>query len=72
MMDTGIFITSGINKESAEAASTGIVHILRAGFEAHVDSLTMQAALKAFTEAVGANSHNSVNNCSFNTKEIIN
>lgn len=68
-MERGIHIETGPDKERAQAASTAIVHVLRAGFEAHVDSGTMQVALQTLGGLIGSGNYN-ISNCNFDGKTV--
>lgn len=61
-MDTGIRIGGDVSKGTAENVSTGLVHILRAGFESHSDQETIRMALQSFSAAVRVENV-SITNC---------
>ena len=68
-MDTGMHITGSVTKETAENVSTGLVHIMRAGFEYHADQATIQQALQQFAAAVKVENI-TVTGCTFDGKTV--
>lgn len=68
-IDHGIHVGGTVNKESAEAVSTGIVYILRAGFESHADQETIRAALDSF-QRMAAVENVTISGCNVTGKEV--
>lgn len=68
-MDKGIHIGSEVNKAAAEAVSTGIIHILRAGFECHSDQDTIRCALLQFAASMKVENV-TIQNCHIDGKTV--
>ena len=68
-MDHGIHIGGTVSKDSAQAVSTGLVHIMQAGFDYRMDQETVRCALTQFSHAVKVENV-SIRDCNIDAKTV--